>query len=218
MDVNYNYDELWLIRAVLQRGAGRVQWVQDAHDLGRWFADRDATLPPGSLTAHHVDSHDTFWWPQPGGKWRREQYGTAATAAMMSVFTLSGGPFMTFVGGEVGIEDEVRAVHRVRREHPVFAAGRSDHASVRSDDRYVYAVLRSDGPVAGLAVVNLQDDHTITRIEIDTNALEGTPPAVTQDLLGEGSVSWQQEGAVTAATLTLRPFQALALLLTKRSG
>ena len=111
MDVNYNYDEQWLLTAVMG-GGDDPQWVADAADLGRWIEERDASLPEGAVTAHHIDSHDTFWWPLPGSKWRREQFGLPATTAWMTVFALSGGPYMMFVGGEHGMEDAVRAGDR----------------------------------------------------------------------------------------------------------
>jgi hypothetical protein len=149
MDVAYNYDEQWLVRAVMESGAGKSHWIRNARELGQWFAWRDASLAPGSLTAHHLDSHDTFWWPEPGHKWRREQYGERAMAALMAVFALSGGPYMTFAGGEVGIEDDVRAVNSLRLSHTWFARGESKYDVVAADHDDVYAVLRESADGSG---------------------------------------------------------------------
>jgi hypothetical protein len=66
--------------------------------------DRDSLLPQGSMTAHHIDSHDTFWWPSWGIKWRREQFGLQMTQLLTCIFGSLPGPFMMFVGGEEGIE------------------------------------------------------------------------------------------------------------------
>ena len=94
------------------------------------------------MIAHHIDSHDTFWWPLPGHKWRREQLGLAATRALLAVFALSGGAYMTFVGGEVGLEDAVRLVHRLRARWPALERGEADYAAVSVDEETVYAVAR----------------------------------------------------------------------------
>jgi hypothetical protein len=56
------------------------------------------------MTAHHIDSHDTFWWPSWGIKWRREQFGLKMTQILTCIFGALPGPFMMFVGGEEGIE------------------------------------------------------------------------------------------------------------------
>jgi len=216
MDVNYNYDELWLIRAALDGGAGREQWVRNGRDLGRWFAQRDATLPRGSLTAHHVDSHDTYWWPRPGYKWRREQYGPGATAAMMAVFALSGGPYMTFVGGEVDIEEQVRAVHRLRAERDEFATGRSDYDSVHVDADDVYAVLRRSATATGLVLVNLKDRATTIRVSLDEGLVDPSD-SITPNRLGGADISWHHSAGACEATVTLTPYQAVASPLTHAS-
>ncbi|MFI5693834.1 alpha-amylase family glycosyl hydrolase [Kribbella sp. NPDC051586] len=145
MDVTYNYDEQWLIPSVLDGGV-----IRSGRELAAWLADRDAVLPPGSLIAHHIDSHDTFWWPLPGQKWRREQHGLAATKALLAVFALNGGAFMTYVGGETGIEDELRQVLELRR--------RMGGASVEYDlagEESVFAVVRRTQDQAWLVRVNL---------------------------------------------------------------
>jgi glycosidase len=149
MDITYNYDEQWLIPAVL--GHGRGAGVRTARELAAWFRDRNAVLPPGSVIAHHIDSHDTFWWPLPGEKWRREQYGLDAAKALLAVFALSGGAFMTYVGGETGMESEIRRYLRLRRELPEV------HHDVAVSNESVYAVRLGAGDRAGVLVVNLSD-------------------------------------------------------------
>lgn len=110
MDLNYNYDEQWLVTAIASP-LSRTKWgVNSGKQLATWFADRDLSLPKGSLTAHHLDSHDTFWWPTWGNKWRREQFGLELTRMLYVIFGTLPGPFMLFVGGEEGIEDLIRKI------------------------------------------------------------------------------------------------------------
>ncbi|NCA25895.1 MAG: hypothetical protein EBV37_03200, partial [Actinobacteria bacterium] len=74
MDLNYNYDEQWLVTSLSDEKAQSSWGIRCAKDLANWVAERDKFLPIGSMTAHHIDSHDTFWWPSWGKKWRREQF------------------------------------------------------------------------------------------------------------------------------------------------
>jgi len=105
MDLNYNYDEQWLVTALANPAARKPWGVSCGRDIARWMADRDSLLPRGSMTAHHIDSHDTFWWPSWGKKWRREQFGLKMTQLLTAIFAALPGPFMMFIGGEEGIEE-----------------------------------------------------------------------------------------------------------------
>jgi glycosidase len=161
VDVNYNYDELWLIPAITHP-TGEPSAVASGSDLARWLDERDATLPAGALTAHHIDSHDTFWWPAPGRKWRREQIGPEATRAFMWCLALCGGPYLTFVGGEVGIEEDLRRTFALRRTRPELAgAAAADYQSVAVEDERVFAVVRHAGELATLVLVNLSPAEVI---------------------------------------------------------
>jgi hypothetical protein len=211
MDLTYNYDEQWLVRAVMTGGAGRSHWIRNGRELGRWFHDRDASLPRGSLTAHHLDSHDSFWWPHPGQKWRREQFGLPATAALMTMFALSGGPMMTFVGGELGIEDEVRAVNRLRAASAAFGRGVSDYAAIEVDDDDVYAVLRHLDGATGLLLVNLSDHEVVTHCSLVAGVIAAAAHRLlTSDALGGGPIAWSRRDGRWIADITLRPWQSVA--------
>lgn len=215
MDVNYNYDEQWLVRAVMTGGGGNKHWVRNARELAAWLAQRDATLPVGSLTAHHLDSHDTFWWPDWGTRWRREQYGAPAAAALMAVFALSGGPYMTFVGGEVGIEDAVRRVNRLRLDSPCFGRGSAEYGSVCAGDDDVYAVVRRFGDSAGLVLVNLSDRVVTTPVVLTKRGRSETASGnagdrSTGDLLGSAAATWRADGGRWTAEVTLEPYAAAA--------
>jgi glycosidase len=176
MDLVYNYDEQWLLPAVM--GALPEPWLRlRGADLAAWLRDRDATLPPRATTVHHIDSHDTFWWPLPGAKWRREQFGLPATRALLTVFMLCGGPFMSFVGAEAGLEDTMRALARLRRERPEIGRGAVDYEAVRADSPDVFAVVRRLGDDWSAVLVNLSPRARTVRCDIAI----GTPAV---DLLG----------------------------------
>ncbi len=174
MDVNYNYDEQWLFGVVLGRAtAAAGQEVRHARELARWLEQRDAWLPTGAVTAHHIDSHDTFWWPLPGGKWFRERCGVDATRAMTATFALSGGSFMMFVGGETGIEEDLARIARLRDDHPELAVGQSAYTDVEVSAESVYAVVRRGATGRCLVLVNLSDQPVACTVTV---ALAGGAP------------------------------------------
>lgn len=172
MDLNYNYDEQWLVAAVLAPPAG-ADALSNGAGLAAWLAERDAALPPGSLTAHHIDSHDTFWWPLPGRKWRREQFGIKAARAIMWAFALCGGAFMMFVGGEEGMEDDLRRTLQLRRSRPELREGEADYEGVSVSAKGVFAVVRRVRGQALLVLVNLSADAVRTECKL---AREKFPP------------------------------------------
>lgn len=156
MDITYNYDETWLPDSMFGRGGDHPQSaVRNARELAAWMSQRDLTLPAGSVTAHHIDSHDTFWWPLPGVKWRREQFGIDAAAALMSTFALSGGPYMMFVGGESGMEDAVARVNRIRALCPEVGLGQHAFLNDESVPTDLFVVRHTHGDLQSILVVNL---------------------------------------------------------------
>lgn len=123
MDLNYNYDEQWLVTSIGDINSQKPWGIHSGKDLARWIKDRDSLLPLGSMTAHHIDSHDTFWWPTWGKKWRREQFDISTVRLLTSIFGLLPGPFMMFVGGEDGIEDLLPQISTVKRSE-IWRLGR----------------------------------------------------------------------------------------------
>ena len=115
MDLNYNYDEQWLVTALANPETRKLWGIKSAKDLASWIHDRDSMLPRGSMTAHHIDSHDTFWWPTWGSKWRREQFGIEYVRLLTLMFALLPGPFMMFIGGEEGIEDLLPEIASIKK-------------------------------------------------------------------------------------------------------
>ncbi len=153
MDMNYNYDELWLVPAL--EGGGEAAAEISGSQLAAWFDERDTTLPAEALTCHHLDSHDTFWWPAPGRKWRREVIGLPATRALTWCLALSGGAFMMFTGGETGIEEDLARTLALRRLRDELREGAADFSAAVLDDEAVFAVLRYRERSGVLVLVNL---------------------------------------------------------------
>jgi glycosidase len=196
MDMNYNYDELWLVPA-LTAGGGATSTVLNGSQLSAWFDERDTTLPADALTCHHLDSHDTFWWPAPGRKWRREQIGLPATRALTWCLALSGGAFMMFTGGEAGMEDDLARTLALRRQRDELREGAADFSAAVFDDEAVFSVLRHRGRAGVLVVVNLSAREVSAECE-----LRG---------------GWRAEGTGTdgGSSVQLGPY-ALALLDVRR--
>jgi len=114
MDLNYNYDEQWLVTSLSDESTQSTWGVRCAKEFAEWMQERDNFLPAGSMTAHHIDSHDTFWWPSWGKKWRREQFGINKVELLTLMFGSLPGPFMMFSGGEEGIEDLLPKLARIK--------------------------------------------------------------------------------------------------------
>jgi hypothetical protein len=202
MDLTYNYDEQWLVRAITATENRRDHWIRNARELVEWLAHRDRSLPFSAMTAHHIDSHDTFWWPSPGRKWRRNQHGESRTAALMAIFALRGEPYMTFVGGEEGIEAEVTAVNSARLQYPVLATGRVIHDALDISDDRIYAILlrsreheaiiavnTADGPIK--VTIETPDGNPFAEVVLDAPAWRSQGDAITSG----GSVTAELTGA-----------------------
>lgn len=156
MDLNYNYDEQWLVTSIADTQSQKPWGVQNGQDLARWMRDRDSMLPIGSMTAHHIDSHDTFWWPTWGKKWRREQFDIQTVRALTLIFGLLPGPFMMFVGGENGIEDILPQISSLKAED-VWNSG-SIHWWVGSGTpKSVFGLTRSSKGESISLLVNVSD-------------------------------------------------------------
>lgn len=153
MDVNYNYDEQWLISALMTGNASQ-RAVRDGRDFMKWIEDRDEFLPQGSHTAHHIDSHDTFWWPQWGKKWRREQYSIDATEALAAIFLSLDGPYMMFTGGEEGIEARLEEILQFRNSNPDAWKSRGQFDTNADDSGKLIIVERHSPSGSIVSIVN----------------------------------------------------------------
>ncbi len=155
MDLNYNYDEQWLVTAISEPDSPRAWGVRNARGLARWIQDRDAFLPRGSLTAHHIDSHDTFWWPSWGAKWRREQFSVAHVQLLTLIFMSLPGPFMMFTGGEQGIEHVLEALNNLKQETLDWAELKVRWLNSDSLPEDVFGISRSNPQLEIITLVNL---------------------------------------------------------------
>lgn len=160
MDVNYNYDEQWLVSA-LMKGNHVERAVRNGRDFMLWIKDRDDFLPVGSQTAHHIDSHDTFWWPQWGKKWRREQYPIEAVSALAATFLALDGPYMMFTGGEEGIESELSGLLNFRNAHAAQWAVRGEFDTEADPTGDLVIVTRSSAGKDVVTVVNTSTSETV---------------------------------------------------------
>lgn len=205
MDLNYNYDETWLPASLYEADDPRYRGgVRHGRDLARWLRERERTLPPAATTAHHIDSHDTFWWPLPGYKWRRDQFGVGAAGALMSAFALAGGPYMMFVGGEEQIAERIQAVNALRNSRTEFRSPDRDFQTQFVADDHIFTVAHRDGP-AGYRSVVLVNLSAATVSAPVTDALRGLGVSAV-DLLDGG------ERVALGSVLPLAPHQARFLV------
>jgi glycosidase len=222
MDITYNYDEHWLIHAVLRPTTALVRnplGIRHARDLAAWLRDKEAALPNGAITARHIDSHDTFWWPLPGFKWRREQYGLPATRALLATFSLIGGVYMTFVGGETDLDEDIRRMNRLREKLPEIRLGTTEYDAVSATDDRLFTVMRRDDGRVSLILVNLSRDDFETTIEMDTSFVpSNTGLFQVADTWNDGHLShagsyvWDIDSLATFP-LHFEPYQARVLTI-----
>jgi len=181
MDVNYNYDEQWLVAALLNSSGGKKRTPRTGRDFMQWMEDRDDFLPPGSHTAHHIDSHDTFWWPQWGKKWRREQFSLPAVRALTAAFLAIDGPYMLFTGGEEGIEETLQGLLNFRNSHRELWAERAQFDTDSDPSGNLVIAKRSTPGIESLCIVNLSASETVT---LPTHLTTGWEVAVSEGLDG----------------------------------
>jgi hypothetical protein len=158
MDLNYNYDEQWLVSALCDPGVQTPWGVGSAKQLAQWIYERDRFLPSGSLTAHHIDSHDTFWWPSWGKKWRREQFGIKKVNLLTLLFGALPGPFMMFSGGEIGIEELLPKLAQVKKSK-IWLQGEIAWSISDQFPKDVFGILRTLENEALLTLINFSDSE-----------------------------------------------------------
>ena len=158
MDLNYNYDEQWLVTAISDPSAQSAWGIRGAKDLATWVQERDRFLPAGSLTAHHIDSHDTFWWPSWGKKWRREQFDITKVKLLTLIFGSLPGPFMMFTGGEIGIEQLLPQLARAKRSK-IWLTGEIAWWTHESVPDGLFAISRKLDNRVNASIVNFSDQE-----------------------------------------------------------
>ena len=166
MDLNYNYDEQWLVTAISEPSAQSAWGVRGAKDLATWVQERDRFLPSGSLTAHHIDSHDTFWWPSWGKKWRREQFDITKVRLLTLIFGSLPGPFMMFSGGEIGIEQLLPKLAKVKRSK-IWLTGEINWWTTATDPDGLFAISRKLDKEVSASLVNFTDKELVVKNEVN---------------------------------------------------
>jgi glycosidase len=166
MDLNYNYDEQWLVTAISEPSAQSAWGVRGAKDLATWVQERDRFLPNGSLTAHHIDSHDTFWWPSWGKKWRREQFDITKVRLLTLIFGSLPGPFMMFSGGEIGIEHLLPKLAKVKRSK-IWLTGEINWWTKATDPDGLFAISRKLDKEVSASLVNFTDKELVVKSDVN---------------------------------------------------
>jgi hypothetical protein len=152
-DVNYSYGELWLYddllfwhhpsksstASVFYNSAHALQNV-DAEGARAWFEDVRAANPIGAKTIHQVDSHDSFWWPAPGMKFRREQFGADGYKALFFTVAFLDGGLMQYPTAENGSEEFVKKVLKLRSSAPEIVEGQCYYLLPKVSSSAVFAV------------------------------------------------------------------------------
>lgn len=174
MDYNYNYDEEWLCGALFsvaakKKFAGSLAYTGrrlTAYEVARWLHLKELSLPKGSMTVHHLDSHDTFWW---GGmaQFRREAIGNQAACAMFSIFALIGGGILNYAGAEKGSEEFYSKLLFLRKNILELKYGECDYLSARSDDENIFTVLRILNEGVVLVAINTFSLESVSTITIN---------------------------------------------------
>ena len=166
MDLNYNYDEQWLVTAISDPTSQSAWGVRGAKDLATWVQERDRFLPYGSLTAHHIDSHDTFWWPSWGKKWRREQFDIRKVELLTLIFGSLPGPFMMFTGGEIGIEQLLPKLAHTKRSK-IWLTGEITWWTNADVPDGLFAISRKLDNRVSASIVNFSEKELILKNDQD---------------------------------------------------
>jgi glycosidase len=205
----YNYDEEWisgsLMPIISDRGyAGAGIWNGsrlDAHQLSEWLHYRRLVLPPGAITVHHLDSHDTFWW---GGKaqFRREAFGASAARVLFSFFALLGGGIMIYAGAERGEESFYEQLLKLRRQREALRLGDCAFLTARSSSPNALALWRSWRGEKLLVVLNFTETALETAITFPLQEirLDSYGRAKARDLLDGSFVGECRASSADGAT------------------
>lgn len=222
-DIRYDYDGQWLFAALLPILEPRAaDWHPsvgnhriDARELGEWLHERRLAHPAGTVLAHHIDSHDSFWGH---ALFRRQVFGPDAWRPCFALCALTDGCIMHYIGGELGNEEFVRSVMRLRRELPEVAEGDCYLRGLPTSDAMVYAPLHSLGALHTIPVLNLSNQPTRVRITLPADRL-GAPQAAYTLFDALGSRMLTREGARWSAAdlgsieLDLPPYGVAVLVL-----
>jgi glycosidase len=198
MDLTYNYDEEWLSGSLMEvtseRGYAGARLYNgrriNARDVARWLHYRQLALPADSITVHHLDSHDTFWWGEKA-QFRWEAFGIEASRSLFAMFALVGGGIMNYVGGERGSEEFFRRLLRLRQSDKALRFGDCDYFAISCDQDMVLALLRTFKNEHAIPLVNLSPEklNVILQIPVERLGSDNSQAFVIYDLLNHVSIT-----------------------------
>jgi glycosidase len=178
MDLTYNYDEEWLSGSIMEvvsdRGYAGAKIYDGrkitAREVADWLHFKRLSLPRDSMTVHHLDSHDTFWWGELA-QFRYEAFGLEATRALFAMFALMGGGIMNYVGGEKGSEQFYQEILQLRRNENVIRYGECDYLAVTSDQEMLLPLLRTYEGENAIPLINLGDQPLRAHLKIPAHRI-----------------------------------------------
>jgi hypothetical protein len=213
MDCCYNYDEEWLTGSLfppkaIGKYAGSSTYTgrrPTGREVAEWFHYKRLALPDGSMTVHHLDSHDTFWWGDLA-QFRHEAIGDREAHAMFSVFALIGGGIMNYAGAEKGSEEFYSGLLKQRQNVPELRFGQCDFLSARSGDENVFLVIRALDGRHTLAAVNIGREASNALVSVPLEAVIANPAGkvCARRLFGSDGADWIGEPAQSEDRLVLR--------------
>jgi len=181
-DVNYAYDELWIMEQLLAWHKNKPPDVKPdlrvspaippeglfmtAYLFREWLDGRRRTMPKGSLTVHQVDSHDTFWWLPWGYKFRRQQFGPEGYRAWLFALAMIDGGLMQYPTAEEGNEQFVQRVLTLRGELPELNDGVCDYLGVGISSDAVFAVSWDSPSGWAVPLTNLGPTSVDVRVSL----------------------------------------------------
>jgi Domain of unknown function (DUF3459) len=125
------------------------------------------------------------------------------------VMALVGGPYMTYVGGEVGVEDYLRTIHRLRRQRPELQHGTSDFASVRSSRDEIFGVARGGPGAKCVVLVNMSNETVSCDVQVDDWFTDSPHDLLSGDTFSGDALSSDGVGPSSKfESLTFAPYQA----------
>jgi hypothetical protein len=237
-DVNYAYDELWIMEQLLAWRRNKPPDVapdlrvsppvppegitMTARLFREWLDGRRRTMPKGSLTVHQVDSHDTFWWLPWGYKFRRQQFGPDGYRAWLFVVALLDGGLMQYPTAEEGNEPFVERVLRWRADLPELKDGRCDYLAAKVSDDAVFAVSWESPAGWAVPLTNLGPNSLDLRVGLPrvSFAWEDESQYLVEDVFNRLPVNGQARPVVRGRdlenlTLRLAPLESALLVIRK---
>jgi hypothetical protein len=240
-DVNYAYDELWIMEQLLAWHKNKPPDVKldlrvsppippeglsmTANLFRHWLDGRRQTMPKGSITIHQVDSHDSFWWLPWGYKFRRQQFGPEGYRAWLFVVAMIDGGLMQYPTAEEGNEQFTQRVLSLRADLPELNDGHCDYLAVKVSDDAVFAASWESKAGWAVPLTNLGASSLDVRVSLPHEhfAWEEDSQYFVRDAFNQLAVNGQLGAAVRgrdleSLTLRLGALESALLVIRKIAG